>query len=145
VVSGELLARAWAAGAGPGDGCRVIIDDSSIVETYGLAKQGGKFTYSHVRGCHPLVSVIAGTGDVVHCRLRGGNADSGFYSHRVIDACRAGDVKFSITAKLHKGLHTRERGHPPTTSGFRSRTSTTAPMSPRPGTARSGPKAGRAG
>jgi hypothetical protein len=138
VVSGELLGRAWSAGAGPGPGCAVTIDvDSSIVETYGLAKQGAKFTYSHVRGYHPLVSVIAGTGDVVHCRLRGGNAhsgrgaasfltetfgrvraagatgalvlraDSGFYSHQVVDACAASDVKFSITAKLYKGLHNR--------------------------------------
>ena len=30
-------------------------------------------------------------------------ADSGFYSHKVVDACRAADVRFSITAKLHKG------------------------------------------
>ena len=119
VVSGVLLGRAWAAGAGPGDEAVTIDVDSSIVETYGLDKQGGaKFTYNHVRGYHPLFSVIAGTGDVVHARLRGGNAhagrgaasflsetfgrvrargatgplvlraDSGFYSHQVVDACR---------------------------------------------------------
>jgi hypothetical protein len=139
VVSAAALGRAWAAGGGPGDGVAVTIDvDSSIVETYGLQKQGGaKFTYNHVRGYHPLFSVIAGTGDVVHSRLRGGNAhagrgaasflaetfgrvrdagatgpmvlraDSGFYSHQVVDACTAADVKFSITAKLYKGLHAR--------------------------------------
>jgi hypothetical protein len=139
VVSAIALQRAWAAGGGVGDGVAVTIDvDSSIVETYGLAKQGGaKFTYNHVRGYHPLFSVMAGTGDVVHCRLRGGNAhagrgaasfltetfgrvrdagatgpmvlraDSGFYSHQVVDACTAAEVKFSITAKLYKGLHTR--------------------------------------
>ena len=47
---------------------RSIIDvDSSIHETYGLAKQGGaKFTYNHVRGYHPLYAVAAGTGDVLH-------------------------------------------------------------------------------
>lgn len=138
VVSGVLVGRAWAAGAGPGGDAVTIDVDSSIVETYGLDKQGGaKFTYNHVRGYHPLFSVIAGTGDVVHCRLRGGNAhsgrgassflsetfgrvraagatgplvlraDSGFYSHQVVDACRKAGVAFSITAKMYKGLHAR--------------------------------------
>ncbi len=133
-VAGEVLARAWAAGAGPGDAPVTIDVDSSICETYGLAKQGGaKFTYNHVRGYHPLFSVIAGTGDVVHSRLRGGNAqttrgaagflvetfnrvrsagasgplvlraDSGFYTRYVVGACVRADVRFSITAKLHKG------------------------------------------
>ena len=39
-VSHELLARAWAAGAGPGDGPFTIDLDSTICETYGLAKEG---------------------------------------------------------------------------------------------------------
>ena len=39
-VSRELLARAWAAGAGPGDGPLTIDLDSTIYETYGLAKEG---------------------------------------------------------------------------------------------------------
>ena len=71
-VAGELLGRAWAAGAGPG-GDPVTIDvDSSIVETYGLQKQGGtRFTYNHVRGYHPLFAVMAGTADVVGCRAAG--------------------------------------------------------------------------
>ena len=134
VVSGALLTRAWAAGAGPGEQPVTIDVDSSIHETYGLAKEGGtRFTYNHVRGYNPLYAVAAGTGDVVHTRLRGGNAhsgrgaasfltetfgrvraagatgrmvlraDSGFYSSAVVDACRQADVAFSITAKLHKG------------------------------------------
>jgi hypothetical protein len=134
VVAGELLSRGWGAGAGPGDEPFTIDVDSSIHETYGLAKQGGThFTYNHVRGYNPLYAVAARTGDVVHSRLRGGNAhsgrgaasfltetfqrvrtagatgplvlraDSGFYSRGVVDACRRADVRFSITAKLHKG------------------------------------------
>ena len=134
-VSGELLTRSWAAGAGPG-GVPVTVDvDSTICETYGLAKQGGVFGHTKVRGYHPLVAAIAGTGDVVHCRLRGGNAnsgrgaksfltetfsrlraagatgplrlraDSGFYARNVVDACRQADVRFSITVRLHKALH----------------------------------------
>ena len=39
-VSRELLARAWAAGAGPGDAPLTIDLDSTICETYGLAKEG---------------------------------------------------------------------------------------------------------
>jgi hypothetical protein len=134
VVSGALLNRAWAAGAGPGEEPFTIDVDSSIHETYGLAKEGGThFTYNHVRGYNPLYAVAAGTGDVVHTRLRGGNAhsgrgaatfltetfgrvrsagatgplvlraDSGFYTRTVVDACRRAQVCFSITAKQHKG------------------------------------------
>ena len=76
-VSRQLLARAWAAGGGPGAAPFTIDLDSSVHETYGLAKQGGaKFTYNQVRGYHPLYAVAAGTGDVLHCRLRGGNAQT---------------------------------------------------------------------
>ena len=39
-VGRELLSRAWAAGAGPGDGPLTIDLDSTICETYGLAKEG---------------------------------------------------------------------------------------------------------
>jgi len=75
-VSGELLSRAWAADAGDKE---LTIDlDSTICETYGLQKQGGsKFTYNHVRGYHPLVSIAARTGDVIHTRLRGGPSHAG--------------------------------------------------------------------
>jgi hypothetical protein len=134
-VSGELLTRAWAAGAGPGDAAATIDVDSTICETYGLAKQGGVFGHTKVRGYHRLLSIRAGTGEVVHSRLRGGNAhsgrgaasfltetfnrvraagatgaltlraDSGFYNHKVVDTCRAADVRYSITAKLYQGLH----------------------------------------
>ncbi len=134
-VAGLLLGRAWAAGAGPGAEPFTIDVDSSIVETYGLKKQGGtKFTYNKVRGYHPLLAVVAGTGDVVHCRQRGGNAnsgrgaagfitetfnrvraagatgaiilraDAGFYAGTVAAACRAADVRFSITVKLNPAI-----------------------------------------
>jgi Transposase DDE domain group 1 len=135
-VSAELLTRAWQAGAGPGEAPVTIDIDSSIHETYGLNKQGGaKFTHTKVRGYNPLYAVIAGTGDVVHSRLRGGNAnsgrgaagfvtetinrvraagatgpltlraDSGFYAGAVATACRKAGVRYSITVKLNKALH----------------------------------------
>ena len=137
-VANELLRRAWAAGAGPGEGPVTIDIDSSIHETYGLQKQGGaKFTHvKGVRGYHPLYAHIAGTGDVVHCRLRGGNAhtgrdaagfitetvnrvrnagatgpltlraDSGYYSGKVTTACRAAAVAYSITVKQNPAVRT---------------------------------------
>ena len=70
-VSRELLARAWAAGAGPGDGPLTIDLDSTICETYGLAKEGARHHgYTGARGYHPLLAVAAGAGDVLMARLR---------------------------------------------------------------------------
>ena len=65
-VSRELLARAWAAGAGPGDTPLTIDLDSTICETYGLAKEGARHhSYTGQRGYHPLLAIAAGTGDVL--------------------------------------------------------------------------------
>lgn len=76
-VSRELLARAWTAGAGPGAAPLTIDLDSTICETYGLAKDGARHhTYTHVRGYHPLLAVAAGTGDVLMARLREGRANT---------------------------------------------------------------------
>ena len=77
-VSRALLARAWAAGAGPGGAPFTVDLDSTICETYGLRKEGGsRFTYNHVLGYHPLVAVAAGTTDILHSRLRGGPSHTG--------------------------------------------------------------------
>lgn len=142
-VSRGLLARAWMAGAGPGDEPLTIDLDATICETYGLAKEGATgFTYNRVRGYHPLLAVAAGTGDVLHARLRSGNAntirgaanflaetlarvraagasgeltvraDSGFYAHEVVTACRRHRARFSITARLHRELRDRIAGLP---------------------------------
>ena len=46
-VSRELLARAWAAGAGPGDAPFTIDLDSTICETYGLDKEGARPPWLH--------------------------------------------------------------------------------------------------
>ena len=134
-VSRKLLARAWAAGAGPGDAPFTIDLDSTICETYGLAKEGARdHGYTGQRGYHPLLAVAAGTGDVLMARLRKGRAntargaahflretvgrvrhggargqltvraDSGFYTHTIVAACRKMDVRFSITVRLHQSL-----------------------------------------
>ena len=68
-VSRELLARAWQAGAGPGDAPFTIDLDSTICETYGLAKEGARHHgYTGARGYHPLLAIAAGTGDVLLVR-----------------------------------------------------------------------------
>ena len=62
------LKRAWAAGAGPGDGPLVIDVDSFIGEVYGYGKQGAGYGYSRVYGYHPLAAVRSDTGEVLHIR-----------------------------------------------------------------------------
>ena len=53
-VAGRLLARAWAAGGGPGDSPLIIDVDSRICEVYGAKKQGARYGYTKTRGYHPL-------------------------------------------------------------------------------------------
>ena len=107
-VSRELLARAWSAGAGPGDGPLTIDLDSTICETYGLAKEGARdHGYTGKRGYHPLLAVAAHflsetVGRVRYAGARGQltvRADSGFYTHAIVAACRRMDVRFSITIR----------------------------------------------
>ena len=51
--------------------------DSTICETYGLAKEGARHHgYTGQRGYHPLLAVAAGTGDVLMARLREGRANT---------------------------------------------------------------------
>ena len=76
-VSREVMARAWSAGAGPADGPLTIDLDSTVCETYGLAKEGAqRHNYAGQRGYHPLLAVAADTGDVLMARLRKGRANT---------------------------------------------------------------------
>ena len=134
-VSRELLAGSWEAGAGPGNDPMTIDLDSTVCETYGLAKEGAqRHNYTGQRGYHPLFAVAAGTGDVLMARLRQGRAntargaahflretvsrvryagatgeltvraDSGFYTHAIVAACRDKSVHFSITIRQHQSV-----------------------------------------
>lgn len=126
-LSAEILGRAWAAGAGPGDEPMTIDMDSTITEVHGYAKQGAAYGYTRVLGHHPLLATRAETGEVLHVRQRKGSAntgrgaerfvnelagrvrragatglltlraDSGFHSAKVIAACRRHEMRFSIT------------------------------------------------
>ena len=75
-VTRGLLARLWAAGAGPVDptGALTVDLDSTICEVYGRDKQGADYGYTKVRGYHPQLATLAETGQVVFSRLRGGSA-----------------------------------------------------------------------
>src|SRR3954447_16188121 len=70
-ISRELLARTWAAGAGPAElAAPLTIDlDSTICEVYGRSKQGAAFGYTKVRGYHPQLATCAQTGQVLFSRL----------------------------------------------------------------------------
>ena len=83
-------------------------------------------TATPARDYHPLLAIAAGTGEVLMSRLREGRAnsgtssvrgryggataqltvraDSGFYGHTVVSACREMDVRFSITVRQHASL-----------------------------------------
>jgi hypothetical protein len=128
-VAEQLLTRAWALGAGPGDVPMTIDLDSTICEVHGKKKQGASYGYTKVLGFHPVVATRADTGEVLHLRFRKGSAntqrgaqrfvretvgrvrragangeltlraDSGFHSQYVVRACHDHHVRYSITVR----------------------------------------------
>jgi hypothetical protein len=128
-VIAESLRRAWALGTGPG-AARLVIDiDSTICQVYGRAKAGAAYGYTKVLGYHPIVAVRAGTGEVLHARMRKGSAntargtkrfveelvararragatgemvmrfDSGFWSHATIALLGRLDVRYTMAVR----------------------------------------------
>jgi hypothetical protein len=73
-VVAESLRRAWAAGAGPGDQ-RLVLRRRQL-RLHGYAEQGTGFGYTNQRGYHPILAIRAGTGEVLHVRLRTGSANT---------------------------------------------------------------------
>jgi len=138
----ETLKRAWAAGAGPGDG-RLIVDvDSFVGEVCGYDKQGAGFGYTHKRGYHPLLATRSGSGEVLHVRFRKGSAntqrgmprfcdeliarvrragatgpcllraDSGFWNTKVFDRLAKAGWQFSVGVRMTKPVATLVAGIP---------------------------------
>lgn len=133
-VLDQALCRAWAAGAGPGDGPLVIDIDSFVGEVYGYQKQGAGYGYTKKLGYHPIAAVRADTGEVLHIRNRKGKAntqrgsarfadellarvrraghagviviraDSGFENHKLFKDLDARGIEFSIGVKLTKTI-----------------------------------------
>ncbi|HEX5881072.1 MAG TPA: transposase [Actinomycetota bacterium] len=89
-VTGEILTRAWAAGAGPGDDPVMIDVDSTICEVHGYHKQGACYGYTHRLGYHPLLATRANTGELLHPRLRKGAANTARGIARFVDELVAG-------------------------------------------------------
>jgi hypothetical protein len=128
------LARAWQAGAGPGDSPLVIDLDSFIGEVYGYEKQGAGYGYTRKLGYHPIIAARSDTGEVLHIRNRKGKAntqrgaerfvdellarvrraghrglivlraDSGFENHRIMRTLDRQGVEFSIGVKQTKTI-----------------------------------------
>ena len=89
-MSRELLARAWAAGAGPGDVLMSRLREGRANTARGAAhflrETVGRVRYAGARGQLTV------------------RADSGFYAHALVAVCREMDVRFSITIRQHKSL-----------------------------------------
>jgi len=127
-VADRTLQRAWGLGAGPASGEAVTIDvDSTIAEVHGHHKQGAAYGYTKALGYHPLLATRAGTGEILHARMRKGSAgsargvvrfvdelvarlrrcgadgqitlraDSGFWSWKLVDTLNRHAVLWSIT------------------------------------------------
>jgi hypothetical protein len=131
-VIAETIRRAWALGAGPGEGPLVIDMDSTICEVHGKQKQGAAYGYTRTLGYHPILATRADTGEVLHARLRKGSsqrgtkrfvaeliarvrragatgavclrADGGFWSHELIDTLGRLGVGYSITVRINKAI-----------------------------------------
>ena len=110
-VSRELLAQAWAAGAGPGDDPLTIDLDSTVCETYGLCKEGAqRHNYAGQRGYHPLLAVAAVTGDVLMCRLRQGRANTArgaaHFLRETVGRVRYAGAAGPLTVRADSGFYT---------------------------------------
>ena len=109
-VSRKLLARAWAAGAGPGDAPFTIDLDSTICETYGLAKEGARHHgYTGKRGYHPLLAIAAGTGDVLMSRLCEGRANTvrgaAHFLRETVSRVRYAGAQGRLTVRANSGFY----------------------------------------
>jgi hypothetical protein len=131
-VIAETIRRAWSLGAGPGSDAMTMDLDSTICEVHGKQKQGAAYGYTKVFGYHPLAATRAGTGEVLHARLRKGSsqrghkrfveeliarvrragasgtlivrADAGFWSYALIDTLTRLKVHWSITVRINKQI-----------------------------------------
>lgn len=131
-VLGQALRRAWEAGAGPGKARLVIDIDSFVGQVYGHAKQGAGYGYTGKLGYHPIVATRADTSEVLHVRLRKGQAntqrgalrfvdellarvrragaagqillraDSGFWNKKVTQRLRENGCLYSIGVTMHQ-------------------------------------------
>ena len=84
--------------------------DSTICETYGLAKEGARHHgYTGKRGYHPLLAVAAGTGDVLMSRLREGRANTArgaaHFLRETVGRVRHAGAKGQLTVRADSGFY----------------------------------------
>ena len=96
---------------GAGDAPFTIDLDSTICETYGLAKEGARHHgYTGARGYHPLLAVAAGTGDVLLSRLREGRANTArgaaHFLRETVGRVRYGGAQGQLTVRADSGFYT---------------------------------------
>lgn len=134
-VADRALQRAWSLGAGPAVGVPVVIDiDSTVTEVHGKQKAGAAYGYTRQLGYHPIIATLAGTGEILHARMRKGSAgsgrgvvrfaeeliarvrragvsgpvtvraDSAFWSWKLIDSLNRLGVAWSITVSQNKAI-----------------------------------------
>src|SRR2546423_437061 len=110
-VLAESIGRAWAAGAGPGEGRLVIDIDSFVGEVHGCEKQGAAFGYTGERGYHPLLATRSGTGEVLHVRQRKGSAGSGRGALRFVSELFACGRHFAFVPNRSEDMRLVDREH----------------------------------
>ncbi len=93
-VFAEALRRAWSSGAGPGDDRLVVDLDSTICAVCGKTKHGAGYGYTKELGYHPLLATRAGTGELLHIRMRRGSANTQRGTKRFIE---------ELVARLRRG------------------------------------------
>lgn len=105
-VIAEAIGRAWRLGAGPEDDAMTIDLDSTIVEVHGKQKQGAAYGYTKVLGYHPLLATRAGTGEVLHARLRKGSSQRGVkrFCEEIIARVRRAGATGPLTVRADSGF-----------------------------------------
>ena len=84
--------------------------DSTLCETYGLAKEGARHhSYTGQRGYHPLLAIAAGTGDVLMARLREGRANTvrgaAHFLRETVGRVRYAGARGQLTVRADSGFY----------------------------------------
>jgi len=99
-VLAEALRRAWSLGAGPGSKELVIDVDSTICEVCGKTKGGAGYGYTKKLCYHPILATRALTGEVLHARMRKGQANTQRGAVRFIEEIVARVRRAGATGEL---------------------------------------------